>query len=280
MSETIDLQPDDHELIRLLGGTFLMLDDRQVGDLFPHRSPRAFKERRVKLVRAGYLNLRHPDEIARPGNHLYYLGPAGQKVLDPESRDPKIVSRIKKARSFSDADLAHLYLANWIQIKFMAARQHYSDFELVSWIPQYAPLWLMLNRHGLSVRPDGFARYAKNSRTFHAFIEVDRNTYRSELHRKFEGYYRYAQSGRSSAHLSAPHFRVLFVTISRSRVKALLRLASSYPADLFWITTVENFFAKPLFEPCWRSPSSSCLHGLDEPTEPLPLPPDPPSRLS
>jgi len=280
MAETIDLQPDDRQLIRLLGGTFLLLDDRQVGELFPGRSPKAFKERCARLVRAGYLNVRHPHEITRLGNILYYLGPAGQKLLDPESQIPKVGSRAKQARSFSDADVPHLYLANCVQIKFMAARRQYSDFELVSWIPQYAPLWMMLNRHGLAVRPDGFVRYGKNSRTFHAFIEVDRNTYRSHLPRRFEGYHRYAQSGRSGAHLSAAHFRVLFITVSQSRMNALLRLASTYPPDLFWVTTVKEFLARPLFEPQWRSPSSSCLHGLDEPTAPVPLPPDLPTMLA
>jgi len=278
MPEKIKLQPDDVELIRLLGATFLLLDRSHIAQLFPHRSERALNIRLTQLVRAGFLNRRQPrDFFLDPRKPLYYLGSTGQRILDPDSNDPKIRSRLKQARDFSDTALPHFHFSTSIHVKFFAARRQYPDFDLITWIPQYAPIWAILNRHGFPLRPDGYLHYAKKPLTYHTFIEADRGTYRGQhLRKKLNAYHRYALSGRSMQHFSTPHFRVLFITETPSRAKYLVKLASPYPPDLFLVTTRQLFFSQPLFHPHWSSHSSTCFHSLDEPTEPLPDPPSPP----
>ena len=275
MGGKIHLQPDDVKFIRLLGGTFLLLDEAQAAELFGHRSSDWFRRRLKKLARDQWVNVREPDDERKV--RFFYLGRRGQELLDPDSRNVKIQGRIKQARKFSEGELPHLRFVNSVHIKFGAAGRDYKDYELVSWIPQYAALWRALNADGLPVRPDGYAHYRKSGRDFHTFIEADRGSYRGEpVRKKLEGYWRYAASGRSVDHFSTSGFRVLFVTKSARRAKELIRAMSSYPSELFWVSVREEFLSQPLFHPHWQEHSSRVARSLDEPVEPLPEPPETP----
>ena len=274
MKRENNLQPDDMRLIKLLGGTFLFLHEKQIFELFPDRSAGWFRRRLKKLVQDGWLDVRElGDEWTLPH---YHLGRRGQNVLDPDSKNPKIQGRLTQARKFGDSELPHLQFSNWIHIKFGMASRDYDDYELVSWIPQYARLWNVLDSHGLSVQPDGYAHYRKSGREFHAFIEADRVRYRGEpMRRKLQGYWRYAVSERAEEHFSARGFRVLFVTEGQRRAKELLKATLTYPPQLFWVSARGEFQSNPLFHAHWKEHSSPVPHSLDEPTEDLPEPPMP-----
>ncbi len=265
-----ELQPDDIELLRVLAGPFLLLNHRQIASLFPHRSQAALRKRLKKLARHGFLARREPeDPFGEATLEAYFLGPAAA-ALSEGTHDPRIGSQIHQARTISDIALPHLRLVSWIQIKFATAGRDYPDYGLDAWIPQYAPFWQILNRHGLAVQPDGYARYAKNRLTFHAFIEADRATYRGlHVEKKLRAYVRYAESGLARDHFSASAFRVLFVTDTTRRRDALLEAMSAFPSDLFWVSLRTDFLGESLFAPYWRSAGSSAPHSLDEPPTPV-----------
>lgn len=289
MRRRVRIQPDDIELLRLLAGPFLLLNHRQIAELFPHRSAEWLRRRLKRLARDGFLGRREPeDPLAESMLEGYYLGHRAVEILSDESRERPLESQVRQARSISDIALPHLRLVTWIQVKFAMAGHHYPDYQLQAWIPQYAPFWGVLNRHGLAVQPDGYARYLKRGLTFHIFIEADRATYRGQhVEKKLRAYARYADSGLARDHFAAPAFRVLFITENTPRREALLDATSRFPPDLFWVTLRTDFLAEPLFAPYWRSAASTAPRSLDEPSSlagPAPeaagtydvLPPPPP----
>jgi hypothetical protein len=278
MTDNIVLQPDDRELLLLFSRDFLLLSDDAVAHLFPHRSPRALRMRLKKLAAAHFVQLFQPIEssflsAARP---LYYLGPKGQHILDPERKAARVQLRVKQARSVSVASLPHRLFADAIHITFRRAKWHYPDYTLLEYIPQYDPVWKTLLDHGLSVHPDGYAEYTKAGRTFHCFIEADRGTYRGiHLTKRLQAYAAYAKSGTFQLHFSSDsRFRVLFIATSPGRVRHLLHAARTCDPDLFWVATRQDFDLQPLFQAHWLLIGSSVPHALDEPLEPIPEPPD------
>jgi len=280
------LQPDDRALLHLLGEKFLLLNAAQIQRLFPHRSPRALKARLKKLMAARFLNQRFIESDARlfRPEPLYYLGLEGQTIVDPDRSNKKVQSRVKDARNVTSAGVAHMLLADSIQVTFLRATAEYPDYELVDYIPHYDPVWKKLAEHGFPFRPDGYAEYAKNGRTFHCFVEADRGTYRgSHLRRRLDIYRAYARSGTFSVHFSTrTRFRVLFIAPSRGRARSLSRAMSADDTELFWISARHDFESQPLFHPYWLSHVRHAPHSLDEPTDqipdpPLPIPSVPPS---
>lgn len=181
MKPKIRLQPDDRKLVRLLSDPFLLLSEKQILELFGGRPERSLTRRLSELEGAGVVNVREIDNFFGDAKDpFYYIGSEGVKIEEAASKNAKIQDRIRQARKVRDGALAHLRFANWIHIKFGTARREYEDYELVTWIPQYAPLWNVLNEHGLSVQPDGYAHYRKGGRDFHVFLEAERGSDNSD----------------------------------------------------------------------------------------------------
>ena len=262
----LQLQPADIELVRLLREDFVLLTRSQICELFPGRSIRRTNFRLRKLRQAAYLSRRYPAGMLVPKIPLYYIGPRAAEALSRDPRDPGVLSRRKQALQLRDASLPHLLLVNSVHIKFLSASRHYSDFELLSWIPQYDSVWQTLNQYGFPLRPDGYGEYRKELLTLRFFLELDRGTERGRaLHNKLAAYTEYARSGRFEEHFSASGFRVLFIPPTLRRARQLLRAISSHNPDLFWVTPADQFFHQPLFDPHWQCPNSDILYSLDIP---------------
>src|SRR5262249_51647700 len=153
--------------LRFFAHDFLMLSIEEIHQLFPGRSPRAFKDRVRRLVKAGFLCERpfYPGFWMPPvRDRLFFLGKEGQRLLDPLRLDRNIQSRLRRAREFKSAALPHLRFANAIQLKFIAARHDDPESQLLSYIPQYDHAWIVLAENGFPLRPDGYLEYALGPR--------------------------------------------------------------------------------------------------------------------
>lgn len=256
------LQPIDLELLRLLADEFLLLTRQQIGQLVG-RAVRRTNFRLHKLVRGGYLSRRHPTGMLMTPTPLYYLGPKAAEALGREANDPKLLLRRRQSVQLRDGALPHFLLVNSVHIKFLIAGHDYPNYELLNWIPQYAPVWNTLNQYGLTVRPDGYGECRKSHDTIRFFVEVDRGTERGAVvGNKLAAYAEYARTGRFQTHFSAPDFQVLFITSSRRRARQLMRTATLTGVDFFRVTWFEQFFAHPLFGSHWMSPQSELPQSL------------------
>jgi len=276
-----ELQPDDFEILRLLNQDFLLLTSEQICQFFPKRSRRAIDGRLQKLIKAGYLSLRHPGELFLKLNRpSYYLATKGIRILCTDPSHKELHLRPQRSRDFSDTALPHLFLTNMVQIKFQIAGNEYPDYRLESWIQQYDPVWTRLNRDGFHLRPDGLAKVWKGDRRFLYFVEADRGTYRGKhLEKRLTLYARQASKAPhpNPFEFKHPRFRVLFIAETANRATRLLKTFSPYHPDLFWATSWAQFSRGSLFHPHWRTCDSTMLHALDEPYQlPLELPEPPP----
>src|ERR1019366_9240998 len=235
-----ELQPDDLQILRLLANDFLLLTDEQIFQLFPNRPPRAIKRRLDSLVDAGYLSRRFPGTLflstIRPA---YAVGSHAVDLPMLDISNSQVQTRLQRSRDFSDAALAHLLFANFVQIKFQSAAHDHPDYQLESWIGQYDPVWTQLNQSGFNLRPDGLAKIWKGNTRFRYFIEADRDTYRGKHLQKRLAIY--AAHASRSPHASPfafkhPRFRVLFIAESPHRAKRLLKVFTPHHPDLFWAT--------------------------------------------
>lgn len=286
-NSSVVLQPDDHEILRLLAEDFLLLTPEHLKQFFPGRSLKAIKKRLEKLARAGHLSRRHPGFTLLDASRVhYYLGTKSVDVLSPAAPDLKLLRRLKRARNFSDAALPHLNFINLIHIKFCTASIDYSDYQLTSWTGHDDPVWTQIDRSSIAFRPDGFVQFSKAGISYLYFLEADRGTYRGKhLVQRLEAYKTYANASRypNSFRFSHPRFRVLFITATRHRAKHLLKPTAAFHPDLFWIASLDNFQTKLLFHAHWRSHDTKELHSLDEPYEvphDPPEPPPPPDQLA
>jgi hypothetical protein len=280
-SKPLQLQPDDLQILRILASDFLLLTDEQIFQLFPGRPPRAIKRRLDRLVDLGYLSRRFPGTLflstIRPA---YAVGAKVPHLPMLDISNSQTLARLQRSRDFSDAALAHLLFANFVQIKFQSAIHDHPDYHLESWTSQYDPIWTRLNQSGFNLRPDGLAKIWKGNNRFLYFIEADRDTYRGKhLEKRLALYAGHASKYPHSPvfEFKHPRFRVLFITESLHRAKRLLKAFSPHHPDLFWVVTWQEFSKQSLLQPQWRSHDSDILHALQEPCD-LPLePPDPPS---
>ena len=253
-SPTLKLQPRDLELLRMLLRDFGLLTRRQIGELFPERGLRRTNFRLHHLVQAGYLSRRLPTGPMLQRIPLYYLGPSAAEALGLESSDPTVAVRRKQAAHLRDRALQHFMLTNSAQLRFLTAGRDYPDYELLSWIPHYDPLWNRLDRFDFRFRPDGYGEFRKDGSDFRVFIELDNATERgAALHKKLAAYHDYVTSGRYKDHFRADGFRVLFIPPTQRRANHLLRAMRLYLADLFWVASFDQFFRQPLFHPHWQS---------------------------
>ena len=262
----IEIQTADVELIRLLAEHLVLLTRSQICELYPTRSVRRTNFRLRQLFKAGYLSRRYPSGMLMPKIPLYYPGPKAAEALNRQRDDHQVLASRKRALLLRDGAIPHTLLVNAVHIKFLTASLQYKDFELLSWISQHDPLWNTLNRYGFPLRPDGYGEFRKEPVIIRFFLELDRSAQRGRaLHAKLAGYAQYARSGRFQQHFSASGFRVLFVPQNPRRARQLLRAMSKFASDLFWVAPADAFLQKPLFDPCWHTPSSDTLSALDLP---------------
>lgn len=260
------LQEKDRELLRLLAEEFMLLTRSQIGELFPGRSVQRSNFRLRRLLLNKYLS-RRTSPLLPTGTALYYLGPLAGEALGLEPEDAAISGRRKRALRIADGALPHLVLVNSVHAKFVVAQREYpSEYQVLTHIPQYAPVWNTLNQYGFPLRPDGYVAYRYDAATFCNFLEVDLGTERGEtIRKKFEAYQEYAASSQFERHFSASRFRVLFITVGKRRAQQLLRHAQGCSPDLIWVTTAEQLLSRPLFEPHWSVSGASGPQSLQLP---------------
>ncbi len=272
------LQPRDLQLLTYLADDFLLLARDQIQLLIP-RSKRRTNQRLAALVDAGCLSRREPESRWSPQLLFYHLGDRAAEVLGRDR--PLLTERKRHGASFADSHLRHLYDLNWIHIGFLRAPD--KDYRLMLWIDPDRAGWD--GALSLPIRPDAYLEYEKASINYAAFVELERapgTENRAYLVEKIEDYVHYERSGAFRVHFGREWLRVLFVTESESRARALLKL---FPSDVFWVATLDAFRSNELFNPYWQSPqgnrsldfipeyeSSAAL--LQDPR--VPDPPDPP----
>lgn len=258
------LQPRDIELLRLLATEFILLTRAQIHRLFSGRSIRRTNFRLRQLRMHGYVSCRFPSALLAPRIPLYYVGPRAGLALGAEPADPKFLARRRQALQLRDGALPHLLLVHSVHVAFLVAARDYPDYELLTWIPQHAPIWQTLNRYDFPLRPDGYGEIRKGQFVFRFFLELDRGSERGRaLHHKLNCYLEYDRSGKFKDHFAAPTFRVLFIPPSIRRAGQLLRAMVSAPPGLFWVLPAQEFFSSPLFQPRWQCPGLDGQHPLD-----------------
>jgi len=254
------LQPRDLELLAYLADDFLLLDREQIQMLIP-RSKRRTNQRLAILVQAGYLARRDPRDRFSPQVVFYYLGEQAAKAL---ARDHAMFAeRPRRAASFADSHLRHLYDLSWVHIGFLKVRS--DDYHLTLWVDSDRAGWD--GAPNFPIRPDAYLEYDKAGNHYAAFVELDRGQgteRRSYLAEKMQDYLSYERSGEFRKQFGREWFRVLCITESESRAKALLKL---FPSDVFWVATLEVFRSRPLFDPYWQSPNGPGSLDLIPPRE-------------
>jgi|GEM_PF-738020 len=261
------LQSRDLLLLAHLADDFFLLARDQIQALIP-RSKRRTNQRLALLVDAGYLSRRDPRDRWSPDIVFYYLGDRAAELLNRD-RAPLTEQR-RRAASLADSHLRHLYDLTWIHIGFLRAPDQ--DYHLTRWVDPDRAGWA--GAPSLPIRPDGYLEYEKAGRHYAAFLELERapgTENRAYLLEKMENYLHYQRSGAFQMQFGRDYFRVLFVTESESRAKALLKL---FPADSFWVATLDAFRTNGLFNAYWRSSKGNCSLDVVPERDAFPSPAD------
>jgi len=244
------LQPRDLQLLAYLADDFLLLARDQIQALIP-RSKRRINQRLTMLVDAGYLSRRDPENAWSPRVVFYYLGDRAAEVLDRDR--PLLTERKHRAASLADSHLRHLCDLAWIHVGFLRAPD--KDYRLLRWTDPDRAGWD--GASSMPIRPDAYLEYEKAGSPYAAFLEFERapgTEKRTYLAEKIEDYLHYERSGAFQIHFGRDWLRVLFVTESEPRARALLKL---FPSDTFWVATLDTFRSNELFHPYWQSPKGT-----------------------
>jgi hypothetical protein len=175
---------------------------------------------------------------------LYALSPLGANFLQTPYRPVRVKSDAVLTVSSS---LEHQLGINdlYCTVKYRQAAPHFE--KLLRWENVHHAID---SRHSLI--PDAYIEISGPEETIGAFLEFDRGHENLVVWRKkVEKYVQYAISGEFENRIRRPQFRVLVITSSDTRLRALRRATTSVTDKIFRFTTVDSIHREGFWSPIW-----------------------------
>jgi hypothetical protein len=236
-----------------------------------HASGRGTRKRLSRLRQVGYI-VKHRVPVALPATNgaapVYYPTKKGAEALASYFDDERFYATNTK---HPRADrLAHWIAINNNRMLIEQATDKLDSVNLIRWVTewdtinkdasvkdQYCLHTQITEQPPLSCSPDaGFLIEHQGQRMVY-YVECDLNTSGAKqiAARKSKGYFELNRIEGHRKHFpetTIPFFRVLFITTSENRARAVQREMKSRPGNDLWFminsmeTTIENFFTGPV----------------------------------
>jgi len=253
-TDTTVIQERDHHLLRELS-VMRVIDREQAKIICGFGSISRVNRRLLALTQAKLLKRIFMGGPAWKKS-FYFLSSLGAKLVGTDH----VLRRRNNEFVTSDYFLPHQLAINSV---YCAAKYRPHPPEGISVI-RHDSFYLPIDAHR-SLIPDRYLEFSIPEGTLPAFLEVDLGneslrTWRS----KVEKYLRYAISHDFERTFGHPAFRVLAVTNSEGRTRALRRATLEVTNKLFWFTTLDAIRWSGFWSRIWLRP------GARE-GEPLPL---------
>lgn len=240
------LQDRDRRLLYELA-TMRVIDRDQAKCVAGFGSTTRANCRLLALIKAGLLRRFFLGTKAGGKKALYSLSPTGAKLIDAPYRGPR---RTRDEVLVADFFVAHQLLVNDLYCAVKHRSIPIPGVRFLRWVSFYGPL-----HNGSSLIPDGYFELHTPTKTLAVFLEVDLGHEGHTVWKaKVEEYLRYAVSNHFAEQFSQPQFRVLVVTNSDRRMRALRTTVAARTQKVFWFSTFDSITSDGFWSPIWRRP--------------------------
>lgn len=235
------LQPRDLHLLKTVS-LLRTVDRKQATAIGNFGSVTRVNATLLRLVKAGFLNRFFLGIGAGTQKAIYTATQKGATVAEATYRR----FRRRNGGLYSgDLFLEHQLLLNDIYIMLHAG----SQVRVCNWRTFEKPL------PQSPIIPDAYFELTSDGSIKPAFLEVDKGTEPKKIwKKKVAGYISFALSGSFQQHFQQQQFRVLVITTTEQKLKAICAVVASQTTKIFWLTTFSDIKREGLFAPIWLRP--------------------------
>jgi len=224
-----------------------VIDREQARLVAGFRSIMVANRRLLALTRAGLLKRFFIGTVAGGKKALYSLSPLGANLEQVPCRGPR--------RRNDEAVTVDFFVYHQLGINDIYCDLKYypiplADTRLVRWTSFNSPI----DSHS-SLKPDGYLEVQSSQKTIAAFLEFDLGHENLTVWKgKVAAYLRYAVSGEFERVFHQPQFRVIVVTDTERRRKALRRATATITDKIFWFSTTDSSRRDGFWSSIWLRP--------------------------
>jgi hypothetical protein len=240
-NRNVILQPRDLHLLRT-ASLLRAIDRKQATIIGNFGSVTRVNATLLRLVTAKFLNRFFLGVGPGTQKAIYTITPKGAAVAEVPYRR---LRRKGGALYSGDLFLEHQLLLNDLYLALISGNQGTAR----SWETFEQPL------PQSPVIPDAYFELVNGDSIKPVFLEVDRGTEPKKIwKKKVAGYLSFALSGAFERNFKQAQFRVLIITTTEQKLKAIREVVASQTTKIFWLTTFSDINREGIFAPIWLRP--------------------------